>query len=329
MKALLKQQASPYTKVELEQLGAHIAQVTRDNEKETSDYFKEKHQELYQAQVENTEELVSTSEKEFSKLLKYTVEKQEMQALIPELKTRLDFRKLQLVDLYLLLFESADTGLQQEAYENLKANVQDAASIISMATAQQMDWDSFDYVDMHHSQTAQFHTWLEVKINGNILTTVHPSEHQRKQPARHQACLMWIEAYIQNALVSPEQRVEPPAPELLPVVEPESKPTELKLTKGSEPQQMHRYLTKPLKDGQNFVGMLNDLCQRLRWQAPEYDFTEEPVQIFCCECQLQTLRDSMTGKGIAKAKQKAKAAAARDVLEQITQQKWGEWSAGE
>ena len=50
-------------------------------------------------------------------------------------------------------------------------------------------------------------------MNDKILTTIHPSEHTRKQSARHLACLNWVEAYLQNALVSPEQRVKPEPPE--------------------------------------------------------------------------------------------------------------------
>jgi ribonuclease R len=168
VKATLQGQPSPYTKVELEQLGQHIAQVACELEQETAEYFKEKHEKVYQEQIVDGVELANTSQKEFSKLLKYAIEKQEMHALFPELKTRLDTGKLQLVDLYLLLFESEDKALQQQAYENLKTNVRDAASIISMATAQQMDWESFDYFEIQHSQTEPFYSWLEVKIKDSI-----------------------------------------------------------------------------------------------------------------------------------------------------------------
>jgi ribonuclease R len=327
VKAILRNQDAPYSKTELEQLGQHIAQVTRDNEKETSDYFKEKHQELYQAQVEDSAELANTSEKEFSKLLKYAIEKQEMAALIPELKPRLDSRNLQLVDLYLLLFESEDKALQQQAYEHLKENVQDSASIISMAMAQQVDWESFDYVDIQHSQTAPFYIWLEVKIKDSILTTVHPSEHHRKQPARHQACLRWIEAYLQDALVSPAERIEP-APKVEEVPEIHIPVAEAK--KPAQTKAIHPVLLKQLKEGQNFIGMLDSLCQTLRWEKPEYEFTEsEPG--FECLCRLSAQGALVMGTGVAIKKQRSKNKAAGRVLEQlqaIAEQKWGEWSAG-
>jgi ribonuclease R len=250
-----------------------------------------------------------------------------MKALIPELKARLDANKLQLVDLYLLLFESKDQALQQQAYEKLKANVQDAASIISMATTQQTDWESFDYVDIQHSQTAPFFVWLEVKINGNILTTVHPIEHQRKQPARHQACLSWIDAYLQDALVPPDQRVEPEpkveeAQEINEPVAQTKKPVQTKA--------MHPVLLKKLKDGQNFIGMLDSVCQTLCWKKPEYECTEF-ASGFECECRLSAQGVLLTGTGVETKKQRAKNIAAWQLLEQmqaIAQQKWGEWSSG-
>jgi ribonuclease R len=326
VKATLKGQPSPYTKTELEQLDKHIAQVARELEEQTSEYFKEKHEKVYQEQIVDSVELASTTEKDFSKLLKYAIEKHELNSLIPELKTRLASNKLLLVDLYLLLFESKDPALQQQAYEKLKANVQDAASIISMATTQQTNWESFDYVDIQHSQTAPFFVWLEVKINDSILTTVHPIEHQRKQPARHQACLSWIEAYLQDALVPPDQRVEP-EPKVEEAQEINKPVTQVKKTAQIKP--ISPVLLKKLKEGQNFIGMLDSVCQTLCWEKPEYTFTES-ASGFECLCRLSSQGVTETGTGIANKKQKAKNIAAGRVLEKlqaITPQKWSEWSA--
>jgi ribonuclease R len=333
VKARLRGEDSPYSKTELEQLGKHIAQVTRDLEKETSDYFKEKHQELYQAQVQDTEELSNTSEKEFSRLLKYAIEKQEMEAIASELQSRLAARKLQLLDLYLLLFQSGDETLQQQAYDCLQEN--DAASIISMAVAQQEDWERFDYLDSQHNQTLPFHTWLEVKVSDKILTTVHPSQRARKQPARHQACLSWIEAYLQDALVSPEQRVKPEPPELktdlkqpqttTAIAQPQQ--TEVSGSESiaqaeSQPRLVHPILAKTLKDGQPFVSYLLEVSQGLRLPSPEFEFQEEDG-IFICECRLEAMDRRFVGEASATKKQRAKHLAARVVLEQLQERAKG------
>ena len=347
VKARLRGEDSPYNKTELEQLGKHIGQVTRDIEKATSDYFKAKNQELYQTQVQDTEELQRATEKEFSRLLKYGLEKQEMASLMPELKTRLAARKLQLLDLYLLMFESEDETLQQEAFDCIKENVPDAAGIISMAVAQQEVWETFDYLDYQHTLSTPFQTWLEVRINDKLLTTVHPSEHQRKQPARHQACLNWLEAYFKDELVPPEQRVKPEPLEPKADLKQQQTTTTIAQQLQTKPKAQqrgavsrngssastealpvlkHPILLKTLKDGQLFVSLLMQVTQGLRLPNPEFEFQQEDG-IFTCECRLDVMSQQFVGVASATKKQRAKHLAARAVLEQLRERAetmWGD-----
>ena len=326
VKARLRGQDSPYSKTELEQLGKHIGQVTKDLEQATSDYFKEKHQEVYKAQVQDTAELSNTSEKEFSKLLKYAIDKQEVEALIPELKTRLADGKLQLLDLYLLMFETEDETLQRQAFECLKENVQDAAGIISMAVTQQKNWESFDYLELQEKQTEPFQTWLEIRVNDKLLTTVHPSEHQRKQPARHLACLNWIEAYLLDTLVSPEQRIKPESIEPKAERQPQAtaaiaqQQTDVSRTTAQAqalPKLTHPNLSKTLKDGQPFISLLLEVCQGLRLASPEFEFQQNEEGYFICSCRLEAVGQQFVGEGSATKKQRAKHLAARAVLEEL------------
>ena len=326
VKARLRSQDSPYSKTELEQLGKHIGQVTKDLEQATSDYFKEKHQEVYQAQVQDTAELSNTSEKEFSKLLKYAIDKEEIEALIPELKTRLAARALPLLDLYRLMFETEDKTLQRQVFDCLKENVEDAAGIISMAVTQQENWESFDYLEFQEKQTEPFQTWLEIRINDKLLTTIHPSEHQRKQPARHLACLNWIEAYLLDALVSPEQRVKPEPLEtkaelkqqtIAAIAQQQIEVSKAMAEGGALPKLTHPNLSKTLKDGQPFVSYLLEVIQGLGLSSPEYEFSQEEEGYFICSCRLEAMGQSFMGEGSATKKQRAKHLAARAVLEQL------------
>jgi dsRNA-specific ribonuclease len=133
-------------------------------------------------------------------------------------------------------------------------------------------------------------------------------------------------AYLQDALVSPEQRIEP-----VPKVE-EAQDMHTPVAETKKPAQtksVHPVLLKQLKEGQNFIGMLETLSQTLRWEKPEYEFTESESG-FECECRLSAQGDRVKGTGVAIKKQKAKNIAAGRVLEQlqaIAEQKWGEWSA--
>jgi ribonuclease R len=93
---------------------------------------------------------------------------------------------------------------------------------------------------------------------------------------------------------------------------------------------MHPALLKKLKEGQNFIGLLDSLCQTLNWKKPEYEFTES-ASGFECLCRLRAQGELVTGTGVAIKKQKAKNIAAGQVLERlqaIAQQKWSEWSGG-
>lgn len=315
VKALLKQQDLPYTVSELEQLGQHIAQVKDEHKEQTAEHFKAVHQQVYQDQLQTPEELDSLSSKEFTRLLKYAVENQDFERLRSELVTRLASEQLVVQDLYCLLFQSGDSDLQQQVIQHLKRNAQDAASIITIALNQEGDWEEFNYIEL--ANCTPYTMWLEVNLSGASLTTSHPAVHPRKQPARHLACLLWLEAYFQNSLVQPEQRVQPtlPAPN-------EDKPLLSKV--------MQSALVKPLKDGQNFISMLLDVCQTLRWETPVFEISDSD-DWFICECELVVLGQRIEGSGVAKRKKLAKSIAAREVLEQVReqgQQHLDEWLEG-
>jgi ribonuclease R len=320
VKALLRGQLSPYAKTDLEQLGQHIAQVTLDIEQATSDFFKAEHQKLYQTHLQDADQLKNLSAKEFRRVLKYAVETEELGAISVELASRLESGKLQVQDLYLLIFQTQDRLLKEKAQAHLAQNIPNATSVIAIALVQQSDWDSFDYVEM--SQTSPFMTWLEVKVNGEVLTTVYPAQHPRKQSARHLACLLWIEAYNRDALVNPEQLVQP-VESRVDLTQAESDEVGfdshvdmMHPLMSAKPKPVHPILTKTLKDGQNFISLLSELCQALRWASPEYEFSNSEDG-FICECHLEVMNQRFLSKGLAPRKQLAKHRAARVVLEQL------------
>jgi dsRNA-specific ribonuclease len=84
----------------------------------------------------------------------------------------------------------------------------------------------------------------------------------------------------------------------------------------AEPKLMHPILTKTLKDEQNFIGLLSELCQAFQWPSAEYEFSNEGDE-FSCECQLEAMNERFSGKASAPKKQLAKHRAARVVLEQL------------
>jgi ribonuclease R len=307
VKARLHNEPLPYSKIELEQLGQHIATVARDEEERKDAYFKEERKQKHRETLKAPQDLDRLPEKDFSQLLQYSIKNGELELICGQVEARINDNRLQVQDLYLLLFSSGHPKMQQLACKHLKTRVQDAPSIIAMAKDTEEDWEGFDYVDLDNPP---FSSWLEVAIAGKVLTTVEPAQQTRKQAARHYACLNWIEAYAEGALVSPAQRVQPAS----------SDPSEVEpKIKTSKAQPIHPILQKTLKEGQNFVSMLNNLCQGLEGPNPEYSFTETE-EGFRCECQLETADALVVGEGVASKKQRAKNLASRQVLERLQAQ---------
>jgi ribonuclease R len=302
VKARLHGEELPYSKTELEQLGQHIAIVARAEEERKDAHFKEERKQQHRETLKAPQDLDQLPEKDFSQLLKYSIKNGELELIANQVEARIDDNRLQVQDLYLLLFSSGHPKMQQLTCEHLRIRVQDAASIIAMAKDMEEDWSGFNYVDL---EGPPFASWVEVAISEETLTTVQPAQQTRKQSTRHHACLNWLDAYVQKSLVAPEQRVQPAS----------SVPVELEsIQKTPKAQPIHPILQKTLKEGQNFVSMLNNLCQALKWSNPEYSFTETE-EGFRCECQLEIADALVAGEGAASKKQRAKNLAARQVLE--------------
>jgi ribonuclease R len=322
VKARLHDQPPPYTKTDLEQLAQYIAQVSREYENESEEYFKADRKQQHQESLRTAAELEQIAEKEFSHLLKYAITHEDLEPIRREVETRLEDKRLQIQDLYLLLFRSNERALQQRVCAHLAQNVQDGPSIISMACSVEEQWQQFRFVE---ESGPPFHAWLEVEREGEVWTTVDVSVHLRKQGARHHACLAWIKAYVEDALVTPEQRTQ--ARKV--VVEKERAPfggerEEIRMLAETmdqeqviaEPKLMHPILTKTLKDEHNFIGVLSELCQAFQWPSAEYEFSNAGDE-FSCECQLEAMNERFSGKASAPKKQLVKHRAARVVLEQL------------
>ena len=80
----------------------------------------------------------------------------------------------------------------------------------------------------------------------------------------------------------------------------------------------HPILVKPLKDGQNFIGFLQELCQTMRWDFPEYEFEGETPE-FICRCSVWAEGQRFSGRALSAQKKKAKYFATKVVLLNIQQ----------
>ncbi|NJM77716.1 MAG: hypothetical protein HC852_20470 [Acaryochloridaceae cyanobacterium RU_4_10] len=87
----------------------------------------------------------------------------------------------------------------------------------------------------------------------------------------------WIEAYLNDALVPPEHRVQPePKAEPQQQTKAQQRGTANRNGTGAsteaDPALKHPILTKTLKDGQPFVSYLLKVSQGLRLPNPDFEF---------------------------------------------------------
>ena len=75
----------------------------------------------------------------------------------------------------------------------------------------------------------------------------------------------------------------------------------------------HPLLVKQLKDGQNFIGFLQQLCQTLVWDFPEYEFEGETPE-FICTCTVWADGQRFSGEATASKKERANYLASKVML---------------
>ena len=79
---------------------------------------------------------------------------------------------------------------------------------------------------------------------------------------------------------------------------------------------MNPILHNPVKNEPNFVGLLQQVCQFLGWELPEYSFSEEQAN-FTCFCRVSNEKQQFVYKATGKKKKLAKHSSATVTLKKI------------
>ena len=321
IKALIHDQPHPYRKFELEQLCTYIATLSQEEEEKTKEFYKQRQQRSYQNRIQGSEAaaLAALSAKEFDHLVKHAAKENTFEPILAAAQLRLKQNQLSIQSLYLLLVHSGELTLQRQILTALEQRIEDATSVLVLATDQEPSWEQLTYVEASED-TPPFLLWVEVEIAGQVVTTSAPAQSQRKQSARHLACLKWLEAFVFEQLVSPAQRQSSETSEIAPT-QTAIAPTP---TEDIEPVQMttptdHPTLNNSLAGEQNFVGLLQELSQSLGWAMPAYQFTQAGPD-FICTCTVLVQEQDFRAKAAATQKKKAKQVAAKAMLIQL--QRW-------
>ncbi|NJN23533.1 MAG: RNB domain-containing ribonuclease, partial [Acaryochloridaceae cyanobacterium RL_2_7] len=277
IKAKIHGKRHPYKRNELDQLCKYIGTVAEILGQEREEHHRKRTQQQFSRQLLNPEALEALPEKEFTNVLKHSFRDNNFAPIRDTAIARLNQGKLAVQDLFLLLIRG-DDDIRQSVLGEIKEKPEDAPSIIAMGLNQEPTWEDFDYLE--ETQGANFIFWAQVMIGKQPFTTVHPAQDQKKQRSRHFACLAWLEAFVNGELVAPEQREKPKPP----VVEVKTEATTLcEDVPSLKPQsELHPSLINHLKEGQNFVGLLLELFQGMKWETPTFEDTEADEGFSLC-----------------------------------------------
>lgn len=296
VKAWLQGESPPYTEATLFEIRDHIESAMQTQAEATKEFFKSLHHEQYEALLRHPQSIETLDAHEFSLLLRYAATSEQIEQMETIVCDRLFSDQLSVEDWFVILFLSQHQTLQEKVLTQLQSAIHHGPSIIAIAQNQIEDWGTIDY--FVRGNTSPFTAWLEVEISGALWTIETGTSHPRKQGAKHQACVAWIEAYCHHRLI-PSTQGSIPSP-----VSPEDVPTQDAVLPSLD-------LTA------NPISQLNELCQKCQWERPTYLFYTEEAEGFMGECELRTGSLTILGFGSGARKAIAKQYAAQHVLDQI------------
>ena len=195
IKALIKQQESPYGSAELINLSQRINQFYEQSRGEIDDYLKKKSQRTIREKLKDLEKIDfdALSQKGFSQLIVYAIDRDLLAEILPEVEKR--FEKLQPKDFYYLWFKGkVPLGADNQAV--------DVVSILTIKS--QLEGVALEYKIEYCQRRKQFLVWCYL----GKLTTPNPSVDVNKQNAKKQAARHWLKAYFNQELTENPLPVE-------------------------------------------------------------------------------------------------------------------------
>ncbi|BAQ63307.1 RNB domain-containing ribonuclease [Geminocystis sp. NIES-3709] len=195
VKAILRQESSPYTISELENLCTHINNFNQQLKIDRNNYIKQKKQEDIERKFNNIDKLniEKLSGDEFSDLLQYAVFNNVIDKIFPYIEFRLD--KLQPKDFYFLWFIAKINKFFD--FENVNS-----PSILLIKT--QLDSSVIEYKSQYSTVNKNY--YVHCYIDG--LTTENPAEDIKKNKAKQKAALAVIKGYVCDELISNPSPIE-------------------------------------------------------------------------------------------------------------------------
>ncbi len=287
VKASLAGQPSPYTSAQLDTLANEINQFHLQQKANKTNYLKQK-RDRQLLQITHYSRL---EPKDFSRLIELSLAPDSFHQIRPELEIRLQAGQLTNTDLSLILFQTDDLPLQQQIFNHLEDHrfvnlLHNCPKILDQIT--HLEYEELIY----QPERLLFISRLIVTLHNQDLTTPEPVQGKNKKDAKIQAYKFWLQAYLHQQLVPPDQSSDRTTD--LIHLEPE-------VVEFRHPSPAHT---------------LHNLCQQQKWKKPRFQYTRQNG-LFLCTATLHLPTSSLSTVGQAQKKRTAQNLAADLLLTQL------------
>ncbi len=247
--------------------------------------------------------LHSLSPAEFTAFLKKQILKEEFEKAKDELTIRVKEGNITQVDLILAILNTdvEFIALNQAIINHLSNQPELAVSIISNLPHHTKAIGEVSFIC--YNQFSPFEARYKAKMEGKYYTTEDITTRNSKKDAKNQAALLWLIEFLDNDLIQEDLA---------------ALPSEVKAKESLE-----RGIAKPIatstseyQESRDYVSELNLMCQKLKWNLPDYD-TRESSGGYACICTTYYKNERIEGKGSGTSKRIAKKKAAASTLNQL------------
>jgi ribonuclease R len=250
---IIEQIESPYSLEELTNICKRINKYKLDSKIERDDFFAQKNEHKLQNLTAKNTNFNQFSDKEFSEIIKYSLQKEGIKNIQNEVLTRLKNHLLKPLDYYYLTFfdyqEKENTiGVIMEFLANNSNLVTQSLTIAS-----QLKQSDLEFVEQEFfSEGGGYAVWT---IFQNA-TSLKPGKDKNKTIAKHKACYAWLESYLKKELVDFNQR--------------EIEQETLEIESINSPEEVD-----------NPIGILNEFLMKNKLKTPKYDFSAKNSEWEC------------------------------------------------
>ncbi len=198
---LINQTESPYSLEELANICKAINQYKLQNKIERDDFFAQKNELKLNEIAFNDNDFNRFSDKEFSEIIKFSIQKKDLKNIKGEVTNRLKENILKPIDYYYLTFFNYQE--KETIINTIMEYLADNSNLVTqlLTIAAQLKQSELKFIE----QKSEKEGYVVSAVFQDV-TSKRSRRDRSKIMAKHKACFAWLECYLKEELVNTNER---------------------------------------------------------------------------------------------------------------------------